>query len=1398
MKQKRVRFFFYLFSFFVLNTIGRGQAPSEAFTKLATIPLQSPQAASISKYVEFPVSYYTGLTPISLPVYEVKSGDISVSISLSYHGGGIKVQEEASWVGLGWTLNAGGVITHDIKGRDDEVGTNHQFNKVYPNGTSNTYLEGSYTKGVMGINYTPVYNEFGAPYDPLNLYNLLSNGTADTEPDMYVYSLGSYSGKFFSGEGQYVDLSRNNIQFQNSGAGFLAQTPDGYTYTFECVEKSWSYPTPNATNTAYYLTKIKSPRGKIVSFQYKSFKTLINEHETDLVKWSTQYANLNYAWGNDETVVQLPALTENYLNYQIYAMTSNAVSPGTEAPGLHQSYSSTTSSNFYLDKIYFDNGFIDFVKSPRNDLYGVKLDEVRVYRSNGTLVKSVPFSYNYFVSNTGDDDLYDRTNKVKYLGTYDSRVDYYPANYRNTRLKLLNVNIEAVPHSFEYQEGDQYNTLPFKTSFKQDFWGYYNGRINYTLVPDYDLYKQQMSLPTALSGFHGANRNPDNNYIRAGLVRRINYPTGGYSDFNYEMNQFDNLTSQQKTVYREVKHGGIDAGVGLQKFYFTITEETHCNIFGGLYCNGMQDMNSPSYNCGCNPRCGGSVEDGLYAYVEKVHPNTRATIAHYLNWEFDISKQEIKNAGGYISLPNETFAPGTYCITVNYPDNHTPTGDITNNRRAELYVSFYEPVPGIVNTTSIGAGLRISSITHFDPVTTQTLKRNFTYAGGKMMRYPVFCSRTLMHYTDQYLTPWGDIIYFFTDYLFYYLYATPSIPYSFSANGSPGGYDAVTETISGPSSIGKTVYEYKNRVDPMNSDYATYLPGVPTTGYLDNGFLKRVGVYDKNNSLLKETLNESVVGVARTYWPFKGRYATIDMDQSTFASSYQFSFYPVQVGKLLTSQTIEKNYVNGTSISIVKDFSYNNNGLLNWENLTSSEGRGGVTNTYTYASDYTSVNSGWIKGLKDKNFIGAPLEVLSKRRNLVTGGSYTTYSVNGDLITPSQIYKIETASPQNIASTAPNGNIPQEFKTAGTIEYDANGNIKQTRSDNNIYTSFVWGYNNSLPVAKVINAQQKDVFYTSFEDVDGNSTIGDSKTGKKSRTGSYSKTLSNLTNSNYTLSYWLKSLGDWILQTNVVAVNNNNYTISIAGQIDDVRFYPQNAQLTSYTYDPLVGITSESDINNRVTFFEYDNISRLLHVRDNDNHLLKKYDYVYNAVLPNAPSWTTTGNTRCKPCPQSSAYVINIKQIEVKDTNPLSATYGQSQWRDNGISTECSNTLPENWQATGNYRCIKNSSNQNTGGQEREERNVESCTANYGTTRWVYSGSNTSSCAIPVPCDQNCATGPSKRCVNGICETGQYVVLSKQQQYSNGSPVCIVYMGYIFSDGSTQVSGTETKEGYCD
>ncbi len=94
---------------------------SQAQKLLPQITPKSPNVASLEKFSHYLVNLYSGLPSIEIPLYEIKVGSISVPIKLSYHASGNKVNENASWVGLGWSLTGDYTIGRNIRGRADET-----------------------------------------------------------------------------------------------------------------------------------------------------------------------------------------------------------------------------------------------------------------------------------------------------------------------------------------------------------------------------------------------------------------------------------------------------------------------------------------------------------------------------------------------------------------------------------------------------------------------------------------------------------------------------------------------------------------------------------------------------------------------------------------------------------------------------------------------------------------------------------------------------------------------------------------------------------------------------------------------------------------------------------------------------------------------------------------------------------------------------------------------------------------------------------------------------------------------------------------------------------------------------------------------------------------------------
>jgi len=257
----------------------------------------------------------------------------------------------------------------------------------------------------------------------------------------------------------------------------------------------------------------------------------------------------------------------------------------------------------------------------------------------------------------------------------------------------------------------------------------------------------------------------------------------------------------------------------------------------------------------------------------------------------------------------------------------------------------------------------------------------------------------------------------------------------------------------------------------------------------------------------------------------------------------------------------------------------------------------------------------------------------------------------------------------------------------------------------------------------------KNFFHTSFEETDGNSTSGDAITGKYSRTGGYTTTLSDLVAGNYILSYWKKQGAGWEYNESTVSVPGTSYDINLTGQVDEVRFYPVDAQMITYTYEPLVGMTSKCDENNRITYYLYDGFGRLSLIKDENNNVLKKICYNYAG------------------------------QPEECDCMNYSAS-----WQNTSTPLRCQNDL----------------NGSNTGNQEQEQTDINPCSATYDQTRWVVTGFNEAACPLPPSCTPANCSDEGEKCINNTCETGIKIFTAS---YDIGNRSFCTYH-YEWSDGS--------------
>lgn len=79
---------------FYIPFYAKEQFSDYATKKYSVIP-PAPEVASMMKYIDIPVSHFTGIPHIDIPIYTVTEGTLSVPISISYKGGGIKQNEQS-------------------------------------------------------------------------------------------------------------------------------------------------------------------------------------------------------------------------------------------------------------------------------------------------------------------------------------------------------------------------------------------------------------------------------------------------------------------------------------------------------------------------------------------------------------------------------------------------------------------------------------------------------------------------------------------------------------------------------------------------------------------------------------------------------------------------------------------------------------------------------------------------------------------------------------------------------------------------------------------------------------------------------------------------------------------------------------------------------------------------------------------------------------------------------------------------------------------------------------------------------------------------------------------------------------------------------------------------------
>lgn len=490
--RKSVFFFLAFFASYIVSA-----QTSQLKKVLPVFAPASPEAASLGKFGNYEVSLFTGVPNISIPIYEVKIGELSLPISLNYHASGIKVNEMPSRVGLGWSLNSGGIITRSIRGLPDEQ--------------PNNYFSASATS----VHRVKV----GAEIEPntvagLDYLSKVDTKKYDVEPDIFSYMLPGQSGRFLFNQKDnfnaylipFAPIAVSKTQVNPYLVNFTLTDEGGRKYLYNTTEHTQSGSglglNANATS-AWLLSQMVSANGQdAIKFNYTPTST------TD------QYKNEYFSVNDNVTGA-------GYYNYDQGAF-------GGEFVGV----SSTTQQ---LHEISFPGGRVTFeaASESRSD-FGVPY----------TLPKRLKYIKVFAFDNASQ--------TYSLLKTYELFHSYFTGASPNaSRLRLDAIQLQTASNAPVQTYSFAYNNsipLPERLSTKKDLWGYFNNNVNMqpgtsipTAIPRMQMaYNSNTTTPTTLwiGGSHTDARDVNSAYNQACILQQITFPTGGYTQFTFESNQY--------------------------------------------------------------------------------------------------------------------------------------------------------------------------------------------------------------------------------------------------------------------------------------------------------------------------------------------------------------------------------------------------------------------------------------------------------------------------------------------------------------------------------------------------------------------------------------------------------------------------------------------------------------------------------------------------------------------------------------------------------------------------------------------------------------------------------------------------------------------------------------------
>jgi hypothetical protein len=1061
----------------------------------------SPTTQNLVNSINAGVNLYTGTANVSIPICNLTADNLSLPVSLNYvAGNGVKVEDDTDgYVGQGWSLQAGGMISRMVRGLPDEDA----------NGFSGTNNKGTDVErllsGIMGVD------------DRKNYHSKVLNNEWDSEADIFYFVLPTgLSGKFvLKADGTPVTIPYQPIIIKPAIGMVATQTyweiitQDGISYRFGMTTLS-----VEKTREEVYIPQ-KNGGVEIKTKNYTStwyINDIVNKGEGNKVLAAFEYDVPMYIpydiYNPNPTPIPVVRQTTRYAQHQFHEIHRTGDDCNVVGNMLTSvvtvTIKATVLSLSMLSKITTDFGSVEFNR------FDMENCGIIIYPTPNTPVACLKNLIRYIF-------LKDKQGETR--KSWNLKYGMFPDNIR---AKLIAVKANDAPATELFYNENQ--TMPTGFSVKQDWWGYYNNNTHTSLLPSY-------------LGAVGANRNPDENRTQTYILNKIINPLGAVTELEYE------------------NHRYYDTNIGAEK------------IVGGLRVKSIKNkMND-------NPNAKTQVKNYIYKN------ETRSSGQLLMDKPFETLEKQIiircetsnwflfnrQNSNFLNPIASSDFIAynivaeqvvGNGKTTTLFSSVLTKADESNNNYYINPQAIYEDPngnfVPKQTNSFQWRRGLPLMVVVYDEKGNEKVIKENFyNFVEKTRVRNVKFGSSIF----------WG-----------YPTYA----PYS-----------EISEEISLIRTEEKVYDQNPNQIN--YSVVANYLSSSANYTYTEDRQIKEV----RKRLATGETL------ITRT------RYAKDVMTGSACMQQLQQCRQqcqaPIQLNCAELCQqsydACEQNY---------------------WSGIGSDDMSNALHTLLERKINPPVETQTWIEKA------GQSLRLLS--------ASMTTYKKFGNYIRAYQNFqlKVDAKALLDEASYVPayidpyNGwfRYYSQFELLETNEYSAVNGLAITNTPKNLQSSTVIYDVYKTPIAKTMNAASNQTYHTSFEDVFlgfGNFTTNtSSKTGEWAwnlATAAYNiNSIGTITDQTktYILSYWIKDATATKWQYEEFSLSYQQLmakSITGTGLLDEIRIYPKDALMTTMTYKAMIGKTSETDANNRTVYYEYDNLHRLLYMRDEKRNILEAYQY---------------------------------------------------------------------------------------------------------------------------------------------------------------------------------------------